>query len=91
MQVVAFKTPCHTKGHVCYYVSHPGDVNRILLTGDTLFIAGCGKFFEGVHFLYFTYNIWSLNFHMKLYFFLVRINSPAFRTLTISTYVLRVR
>ncbi|KAL6736078.1 hypothetical protein Aduo_006468 [Ancylostoma duodenale] len=47
LQVVAFKTPCHTKGHVCYYVSHPGDDHRILLTGDTLFIAGCGKFFEG--------------------------------------------
>ncbi|RCN32548.1 metallo-beta-lactamase domain protein [Ancylostoma caninum] len=47
MEVTAFKTPCHTKGHVCYYVSHPGDDHRILLTGDTLFIAGCGKFFEG--------------------------------------------
>ncbi|VDM69219.1 unnamed protein product [Strongylus vulgaris] len=47
MEITAFKTPCHTKGHICYYVSHPGDDNRILLTGDTLFIAGCGKFFEG--------------------------------------------
>ncbi|VDM57954.1 unnamed protein product [Angiostrongylus costaricensis] len=47
MEITALKTPCHTKGHICYYVSHPGDKHPIVLTGDTLFIAGCGKFFEG--------------------------------------------
>ncbi|KJH47899.1 hydroxyacylglutathione hydrolase [Dictyocaulus viviparus] len=47
MEVIALKTPCHTKGHICYYVSHSGDNRNIVLTGDTLFIAGCGKFFEG--------------------------------------------
>ncbi len=33
--------PCHTRGHVAFLV---GDA---LFTGDTLFTAGCGKFFEG--------------------------------------------
>ncbi|KAE9418377.1 hypothetical protein Angca_004165, partial [Angiostrongylus cantonensis] len=47
MEITALKTPCHTKGHICYYVSHSGDKRPIVLTGDTLFIAGCGKFFEG--------------------------------------------
>ncbi|PIO55107.1 putative hydroxyacylglutathione hydrolase [Teladorsagia circumcincta] len=47
MEVTALKTPCHTKGHICYYVTHPDSDSRIVLTGDTLFIAGCGKFFEG--------------------------------------------
>jgi len=36
-------TPCHTKTHVCYY--HNAD--KLVFTGDTLFIAGCGRFFEG--------------------------------------------
>ena len=44
-------TPCHTQDSICYYAtpkspsadSHPGGV----FTGDTLFIAGCGRFFEG--------------------------------------------
>jgi hydroxyacylglutathione hydrolase len=45
-----FATPCHTQDSICYYVTdevtknHPGGV----FTGDTLFIAGCGRFFEGV-------------------------------------------
>ena len=37
------KTPGHTLDHVCYY--HPG----ILLCGDTLFSAGCGRIFEGTY------------------------------------------
>ncbi|CAJ0946973.1 unnamed protein product, partial [Mesorhabditis belari] len=41
----ALSTPCHTKGHICYYVERGNE--RVVLTGDTLFIAGCGKFFEG--------------------------------------------
>ncbi|CAG2114750.1 unnamed protein product [Medioppia subpectinata] len=42
-------TPCHTKGHICYYVTSSTDSNAdpIVFTGDTLFVAGCGKFFEG--------------------------------------------
>ena len=33
--------PCHTRGHVAFLVEDA------LFTGDTLFTAGCGKFFEG--------------------------------------------
>lgn len=36
-------TPCHTEGHVCYY----NQENGIVFTGDTLFLTGCGRFFEG--------------------------------------------
>ena len=36
-------TPCHTTGHVCFYNEKDG----IIFTGDTLFITGCGRFFEG--------------------------------------------
>jgi len=43
IEVKVFFTPCHTSGHVLYYVpSIPA-----VFTGDTLFIAGCGRFFEG--------------------------------------------
>ncbi|XP_035206414.1 hydroxyacylglutathione hydrolase, mitochondrial-like [Stegodyphus dumicola] len=38
-------TPCHTSGHVCYFIDL--DNEPICFTGDTLFIAGCGRFFEG--------------------------------------------
>jgi len=51
-------TPCHTTGHVCFYLdcSAVGATHsvasserpcRALFTGDTLFVGGCGKFFEG--------------------------------------------
>lgn len=39
-------TPCHTSGHVCYYVDQ-GQGQRAVFTGDTLFQGGCGRFFEG--------------------------------------------
>lgn len=39
-------TPCHTSGHACYYIEIP-DNSPICFTGDTLFVGGCGKFFEG--------------------------------------------
>jgi len=38
-------TPCHTSGHVCYYVTQDSD--KAVFTGDTLFLGGCGRFFEG--------------------------------------------
>jgi hydroxyacylglutathione hydrolase len=37
----ALAVPCHTRGHVAYLF---GDA---LFSGDTLFVAGCGRFFEG--------------------------------------------
>jgi hydroxyacylglutathione hydrolase len=48
-------TPCHTTGSVCYHVttektetSDPkGEDVGAVFTGDTLFIGGAGKFFEG--------------------------------------------
>lgn len=37
--------PCHTRGHIAYRFAAPdGDA---LFCGDTLFVAGCGRFFEG--------------------------------------------
>uniref|UniRef100_A0A1L8E5L7 hydroxyacylglutathione hydrolase n=2 Tax=Nyssomyia neivai TaxID=330878 RepID=A0A1L8E5L7_9DIPT len=38
-------TPCHTTGHICYYVQSTEE--GAVFTGDTLFSAGCGRFFEG--------------------------------------------
>ncbi|KAM8844593.1 hydroxyacylglutathione hydrolase, mitochondrial isoform 1-T1 [Spinachia spinachia] len=41
-------TPCHTTGHICYYVTKDKSTEPpAVFTGDTLFVAGCGKFFEG--------------------------------------------
>ncbi|MEA3347737.1 MAG: hydroxyacylglutathione hydrolase [Pseudomonadota bacterium] len=39
--IMVFHLPCHTRGHVAFLV------DNALFTGDTLFTAGCGKFFEG--------------------------------------------
>jgi hydroxyacylglutathione hydrolase len=45
-------TPCHTQDSICYYVTDSSpDASTTsvgaVFTGDTLFIAGCGVFFEG--------------------------------------------
>lgn len=42
-------TPCHTTGHICYFVTDLSDSSQIpaVFTGDTLFLSGCGRFFEG--------------------------------------------
>ncbi|KAJ6297131.1 hypothetical protein OIU78_022789 [Salix suchowensis] len=45
--ILALHTPCHTKGHISYYVTGKEGEDPAVFTGDTLFIAGCGKFFEG--------------------------------------------
>ncbi|XP_058747817.1 hydroxyacylglutathione hydrolase cytoplasmic [Vicia villosa] len=45
--VLALHTPCHTNGHISYYVTGRENEVPTVFTGDTLFIAGCGKFFEG--------------------------------------------
>eukprot|EP00252_Welwitschia_mirabilis_P021926 TRINITY_DN5777_c0_g1_i1.p1 TRINITY_DN5777_c0_g1~~TRINITY_DN5777_c0_g1_i1.p1 ORF type:complete len:259 (+),score=68.85 TRINITY_DN5777_c0_g1_i1:187-963(+) len=45
--IKALHTPCHTKGHISYFVTSPTGDDPAVFTGDTLFIAGCGKFFEG--------------------------------------------
>eukprot|EP00741_Cyanophora_paradoxa_P001820 tig00000507_g1763.t1 len=38
-------TPCHTRGHVLYFLENCSP--PALFSGDTLFLAGCGRFFEG--------------------------------------------
>jgi len=43
--VKVLHTPCHTQSSLCYYVQDGN--HRVVFTGDTLFIAGCGRFFEG--------------------------------------------
>jgi len=50
LKIKALYTPCHTRGHILFYITSadgatPGD--PILFSGDTLFVAGCGRFFEG--------------------------------------------
>jgi len=45
INVKCLLTPCHTSGHVCYYLTQ--DTDRAVFTGDTLFLGGCGRFFEG--------------------------------------------
>jgi hydroxyacylglutathione hydrolase len=49
IEVTALHTPCHTQDSICYYMvdSSTTPVQRAVFTGDTLFIGGCGKFFEG--------------------------------------------
>ncbi|XP_056389428.1 hydroxyacylglutathione hydrolase, mitochondrial isoform X2 [Hyla sarda] len=48
LHVKCLFTPCHTSGHICYYVTKPNSSEPpAVFTGDTLFVAGCGKFFEG--------------------------------------------
>lgn len=42
--------PCHTMGHVLYFVEEAGmegSHRPVLFSGDTLFVGGCGRFFEG--------------------------------------------
>lgn len=53
LKIEVIHVPCHTKGHVMYYVTSndpeadPSKNCPILFSGDTLFVGGCGRFFEG--------------------------------------------
>eukprot|EP00250_Pteridium_aquilinum_P031361 c43482_g1_i1 orf=185-961(-) len=47
IRIRAIHTPCHTKGHICYNITDAKGGDPAVFTGDTLFIGGCGKFFEG--------------------------------------------
>eukprot|EP01113_Clastostelium_recurvatum_P025149 TRINITY_DN3022_c0_g1_i2.p1 TRINITY_DN3022_c0_g1~~TRINITY_DN3022_c0_g1_i2.p1 ORF type:complete len:403 (-),score=95.12 TRINITY_DN3022_c0_g1_i2:58-1266(-) len=57
LRVRALATPGHTTGHMVYHItssssssSSSPDVHAassVLFTGDTLFLGGCGRFFEG--------------------------------------------
>jgi len=47
-QFVALATPGHTKGHLVYLLKGENhEAPDCLFTGDLLFLAGCGKLFEG--------------------------------------------
>jgi hydroxyacylglutathione hydrolase len=47
IKVTALHTPCHTQDSICYFMEDSTTNERVVFTGDTLFIAGCGRFFEG--------------------------------------------
>lgn len=47
LETTCIRTPCHTQDSVCYYVRDPETNEHCIFTGDTLFTAGCGRFFEG--------------------------------------------
>ena len=53
LMISVIHTPCHTKGHVGYFVTptssgdDAGGTSPVLFPGDTLFVGGCGRFFEG--------------------------------------------
>ncbi|KAM0787801.1 hypothetical protein ACM66B_003855 [Microbotryomycetes sp. NB124-2] len=47
LKVTALHTPCHTQDHICYFVEDEAKNERAVFTGDTLFVSGCGRFFEG--------------------------------------------
>ncbi|RMD41955.1 hypothetical protein DV735_g3182, partial [Chaetothyriales sp. CBS 134920] len=47
IEVTALHTPCHTQDSICWFMHDRSTDERVVFTGDTLFIGGCGKFFEG--------------------------------------------
>ncbi|KAJ3144614.1 hypothetical protein HDU89_008119 [Geranomyces variabilis] len=47
LEIKSLFTPCHTSGSVCFYVQDGETGEKAVFTGDTLFIGGCGRFFEG--------------------------------------------
>ncbi|KAJ1546394.1 hypothetical protein HK096_005120 [Nowakowskiella sp. JEL0078] len=47
IKITPLFTPCHTTDSVSYYVQDNVTGEGVVFTGDTLFIAGCGRFFEG--------------------------------------------
>ena len=47
LSITPLLTPGHTEGHVAYFVKDRITSEMAVFTGDLLFVAGCGKFFEG--------------------------------------------
>lgn len=47
LEVTCIRTPCHTQDSICYHVKDSNTNEQCIFTGDTLFTAGCGRFFEG--------------------------------------------
>ncbi|KAG7393384.1 hypothetical protein PHYPSEUDO_009588 [Phytophthora pseudosyringae] len=46
-KVKVLNVSCHTKAHVAYVVTGDVETPPLLFPGDTLFVGGCGRFFEG--------------------------------------------
>lgn len=47
IEITALHTPCHTVDSICWYAVDKKTKEKALFSGDTLFTAGCGRFFEG--------------------------------------------
>jgi hydroxyacylglutathione hydrolase len=47
IKVTALHTPCHTRDSICFLFEDDKTNEKAVFTGDTLFTAGCGRFFEG--------------------------------------------
>ncbi|KAF8003429.1 hypothetical protein HF325_002674 [Metschnikowia pulcherrima] len=47
ISITALHTPCHTQDSICYYAKDLKTGEKAVFTGDTLFVSGCGRFFEG--------------------------------------------
>ena len=45
ISIKGIHTPCHTQDSICYFMED--STGKVVFTGDTLFISGCGRFFEG--------------------------------------------
>ena len=43
IKIQCIETPFHTQGHICYLCSEEGTSEKLIFTGDTLFIGGCGR------------------------------------------------
>ena len=44
ISIQCIETPFHTQGHICYLCSEEGSSEKLVFTGDTLFIGGCGRY-----------------------------------------------
>ncbi|ORX40147.1 beta-lactamase-like protein [Kockovaella imperatae] len=47
ISIKALHTPCHTQDSICFFLHDKKTDQKGVFTGDTLFLAGCGRFFEG--------------------------------------------
>jgi hydroxyacylglutathione hydrolase len=50
IKITALWTPCHTSGSICFHLTPTDGTMKgdgVVFTGDTLFLGGCGRFFEG--------------------------------------------
>ncbi|BEI96281.1 hypothetical protein CcaverHIS631_0112300 [Cutaneotrichosporon cavernicola] len=47
INVTCHSTPCHTQDSIAFFLEDNRTGQRGVFTGDTLFLAGCGRFFEG--------------------------------------------